>query len=310
MKNDSAPRGQRPRALQISLESDDPLGPTIRRLANSDTIAITFPRDALRRVSARPELTRRGIYMLIALDPEPFELGIYVGQAQNVLRRLRQHERGSNYHRYLQIVVIVSADNQLRGDVAIYVEQRIVKALALTRLVKVENRSARLPELTTEDKAIAEQFFRDAMLLVGPVEPLATLAATTVTSQELNKAFLEQEEELPVAPIQSSVLYELRRPECHAFAVLGQGRSMRVLAGAKIATNIHFSIPHRAHGIRARLQAGGVLVPGPEDEWMILLRDVDVYSHKGAADFVMGRNSSGARLWKLADFTLASDDDV
>jgi hypothetical protein len=60
----------RARTIHLILESRDAIGPSIRRLGNSDCIVLTFPRDALRRVSTWPELHRSGIYLLIAPQPE------------------------------------------------------------------------------------------------------------------------------------------------------------------------------------------------------------------------------------------------
>lgn len=298
------PDPPRRKTIQITLESSDALGPSIRRLANSDAIAITFPRDALCRIADYPELKRRGVYMLIAAIPGPRPLRIYVGEAQDVLKRLQRHERDREYPLYLQISVVVSADNQIRADVTCYVEKRIISALVRTEMVEVENRLARPPKLHSDNRLVAEQFFRDAMLLLGPVEPMASMLATTVMSQVLRNEYLEQTEPVPIPLLQSNVLYELRRHDCHAFAVHCEGRYMRVLAGAKIAQEVHYSLPRRGRELRARLVAAGSLVAGPQDGWLILLRDVDVFSQTGAADLVMGRKTDGSRHWKLASVNL------
>jgi hypothetical protein len=298
------PDNRRPKSVQLTLENADPLGPSLRRLANSDAIVLTFPRDALRRACAWPEVSRRGVYMLIAPDTGDRALRIYIGQAQNVLTRLKKHERDRQYPRYLQIIVIVSTDDQLRDDIAKYVEQRIVQALMLTQMVEVENRSPRFPLLRPEDRLVAEQFFRDAMLLVGPVEPMAAMVAATITAHERRHSLLKEDTPRPVEPLQGNIIYELRRDHCHAFAVRSAGRNMRVLAGAKIAREIHYSLPRRGRELRDRLIAAGTLVAGPQDGALILLRDVDVFSQTGAADLVTGRKTDGYHAWKLANLDL------
>jgi hypothetical protein len=294
---------RRLKSIQITLESRDPLGPSIRRLGNSDAIGVTFPRDALRRVADWPELTRRGIYMLIAPDRGDRALRIYVGCAQNVLARLTGHERDRQYPNYLQIAIVVSTDNQLREDVAQFVEQRLIEALLQTEMVEVENKPPAYPVLPRDIRVIAEKFFRDALLLVAPVEPMTAMICATILRQERRTAFIKDGPAKPPQRLTSNVLYELRREHCHAFAVKAPNRTMRVLAGAKIAGELHYTLPRRGRELRERLIAAGTLVPAPEAGSYILLRDVDVFSQTGAADLVTGRKTDGYHSWKLANFT-------
>lgn len=308
--NSDSRESRRPKAVQVSLESQDALGPSVRRLANSSAIAVTFPRDALRRVSAWPEISRRGVYMLIAPTADDYAFRVYVGQAQNVLQRLKKHERSREFPRYLQVAVIVSADDQMRGDIALYLEQRMIQALVMVDMVMVENRSLRFPTLHEADQIVADQFFRDAMLLLGPVEPMAAMVASTIASLERRSELVDLNACRGRPFMQSNVIYELRKDGCQAFAIHTEGHGMRVLAGAKIVDEEHCSLPRRCKQLRDRLRAAQSLVRGPEDGWLILLSDVDLNSQLGAADFVAGRRMSGARLWKLANFTLEDEADV
>ena len=189
--NSDCPEPRRPKAVQVSLEGPDALGTSVRRLANSSAIAVTFTRDALKRVSAWPELSRRGVYILIAPAAGDHAFRVYVGQAQNVLQRLKKHERNREFPRYLQVAVVVSTDDQMRGDVAFYLEQRMIQALVMVDMVMVENRSLRFPTLHEADQIVAEQFFRDALLLLGPVEPMAAMVASTIASLERRNELLD-----------------------------------------------------------------------------------------------------------------------
>ncbi len=307
--NSENPDSRRPKSVHVSLESPDALGPSIRRLANSDAIVMTFPYDALKRVTSFPEISRRGVYILIAPHPGDQAFRVYVGQAQNVLARLLKHERNREFPRYLQVAIFVSTDDQMRGDVAIYIEQRVIQALVQTAMVMVENRALRFPALHKDDQVVAEQFLRDALLLLGPVEPMAAMVAATIASQERKNELVKLDASRGRPFLQSNVIYEFRLAECRAFAVHTDGRSMRVLAGARIAGGEDVSLPQRCRQLRARLRAAGALVSGPDGS-LILLTDVDLFSQTGAADFVTGRRTLGSRLWKLANFTPEDEADV
>lgn len=296
------------KSVQITLESRDPLGPSIRRLGNSDAIGLTFPRDAIRHVADWPELSRRGVYMLIAPDTGDRALRIYVGQAQNVLLRLSSHERDRQYPRYVQIAIVVSSDNQLREDVAQYVEQRLVECLIQTGMVEVENKPPSYPALPRDIRIIAEHFYRDALLLMAPVEPMTAMLCATIYRQERRNHFLRDAPAQPPPGLESSVVYELRREHCHALAIKAEDRTMRILSGARIAGEIHYSLPRRGRELRERLIAAGTLVPDPHQNSFILIQDVSVFSYRGAADLVTGRKSDGYHSWKLANFTIDRKD--
>lgn len=307
--NSENPDSRRPKAVHVSLEGPDALGPSVRRLASSDAIVMTFPRDSLPRIKTYPEVGRRGVYLLIAPIAGDHAFRVYVGQAQNVLQRLMKHERSREFPRYLQVAVIVSTDDQMRGDVALYLEQRMIQALVMSDMVMVENRSLRFPQLHKDDQIVAEQFFRDALLLLGPVEPMAAMVATTIASQERRNELINLDASRGRPFLQSNVIYEFRRDGCQAYAVHANGRSMRVLAGATIVDEEHSSLPRRCQELRQRLRAAGAVVRGPHDGLLTLLTDVDLFSQTGAADFVAGRRTLGTRLWKLANFTLEDDAD-
>ncbi|SDG45413.1 hypothetical protein SAMN05421844_10463 [Bosea robiniae] len=248
--------------------------------------------------------------MLIAPTAGDHAFRVYVGQAQNVLQRLIKHERSREFPRYLQVAVIVSTDDQMRGDVALYLEQRMIQALVKSDMVMVENRALRFPALHQDDQIVAEQFFRDALLLLGPVEPMAAMVASTIASQERRNELVNLDASRGRPFLQSNVIYEFRRDGCQAYAVHANGRSMRVLAGATIVDEEHFSLPRRCQELRQRLRAAGSVVRCAQDGLLTLLIDVDLFSQTGAADFVAGRRTLGTRLWKLANFTLEDERDV
>lgn len=289
--------GPRARTIHLVLESRDPVGPSIRRLGNSDCVVVTFPRDALRRVASWPELDRGGVYLLIAPASGSHAFRVYVGEARNLLNRLDGHERDRTDPRYIQIAAITSADDQLREDVATYVEQRLVWILQRSGMVDVENRCPSYPPLPVDVQIVAERFLRDALLLLGPVEPLAGMVASTVATQERLRQFGDNRGPQPIAPLPGDQLYELRRDNCHAFAIKSPDRGMQILAGARVASEVHYTLPRRSVELRQRLLADGSLVMSPAAGALVLICDVDVYSPAGAANLVCGRRMDGYHSW-------------
>lgn len=296
----AAPPGPRPRTVNIILESLNPLGPSIRRLSHSNCIVTTFPRDALHRVAGWPELDRPGIYILVAPSVADFALRTFVGQTPNVLKCLHDHKRDRINQRDIQIVTITSADNQIHDQVTQYIEQRLIWTLSETRLVEIDNHASTCPVLPANIRIPAERFFRDALLLLGPVEPMMGLVAATIAGQERRSGFDRDAFRQPVTSFPGEQLYELKQGRCHALAFRSSKGAVRVLAGAMVATEADDTLPRRAAALRRRLIADGSFVHSPEAGTFILTRDIEVSSAAGAADLVTGRRMDWGHGWMPA----------
>lgn len=289
--------GPSARSIHIVVEDDDPVGTSLRRLDSSDCIAISFPRHALRRVSSWPEMNRRGIYVLVAPALGDCALRMYVGQAQSVADRLISHEKDRIDQRYVQTIVITSADNQMREDTAKVIEQELIQKLRLTGLVEIDNQSLHSPRLQAGAYGSARHFLKDALMLMGPVEPMAGLVAATAACQERKRIFTKQSAPCKPDALVGEMIYELRRSYCHAFAIKTCGRGMRVLAGARIASNVHHTLPQPSIALRRRLIADGSLVYSLDTPALVLIRDTDAISATAAASLVTGRKADGYHSW-------------
>ncbi len=304
------PSNPRPKkTVQLLLESRDPIGPSLRRLGNSDCIVVTFPRDAMGRVADWPELHRSGIYLLIAPAVGDNLMRIYVGQARHVMKRLRSHERDRLDPIYVQIAAIVSADNQMRDDMRGYCEQRFVWLLNQTRMVEVENCSPHYPPVRHDVQIVAEGFLKDALLLLGPTEPLAAMVAATIAVQEIGREVTGEAGPQPVRPLLPEQLYELHRGPCQAFAISSSTRGMRVLAGSRISPDIHYTLPKRGLDLRKRLLEDGTLIYCDDSAALVLIRDVNVSTPTIAANLVTGRRMDGYHSWKLVILDLEASHD-
>ncbi len=285
------------RSIRIFLESDDPVGPSLRRLESSDCIVISFPRHALRRVSSWPEMNRRGIYVLVAPALGDCALRMYVGQAQSVAARIISHEKDRIDQRYVQTIVITSADDQMSEDTAKVLEQELIHSLRLTGLVEIDNQSLTSPRQRAGAYVSARRFLKDALMLMGPVEPMAGLVAATASCQERKRIFTKQSAAYKPATAGGEMTYELRRSDCHAFATKVCSRGMRILAGARIASNVHHTLPQPIIALRRRLIVDGSLVFSADPRVLVLIRDTETISATAAASIVTGRKTDGYHSW-------------
>lgn len=290
----------RPRTVRIELASCDPCGPSLRRLGRSDCVVMTFPTDSYCRASTWPELDSSGIYVVVSPAIGDFALRAHVGEAGNLQTHLGSHQSDHIDWHAIQIIAIASAGNRLSEGIAGHVVQKLASALNESGLVEIDKRLPAYPPIAANDRMRAERFFRDAVLLMAPVEPMMGMVAATVAGRDRRRQLVRDDAPEPVASLKGVTLYELKQACCHAYAIKLPSRGMRVLAGARVATKAHDEQPRRALALRQQLIADGSLVHSPQTSTFILTRDVEVYSPAGAASLITGRRMNGSHSWTPA----------
>ncbi|MCZ8036488.1 MAG: DUF4357 domain-containing protein [Novosphingobium sp.] len=258
---------------------------------------ITFPTEAYRRLSTWPELDSSGIYVLVSPAIGEFALRAHVGEARNLQAHFDSHESDHIDWRAIQIIAIASAGNRLSECIAGHVVQQLASALHESGLVEIDKRLPACPPIAANDRMRAERFFRDALLLMAPVEPMMGMVAATMAGRDRRRQLVRHDAPEPVVSLKGVSLYELKQACCHAYAIKLPSRRMRVLAGARVATKAHDEHPRRALALRQRLIADGSLVHSPQTSTLILTRDVEVYSPAGAASLITGRRMNGSTSW-------------
>ncbi|WNJ89573.1 hypothetical protein [Bosea sp. 685] len=125
-----------------------------------------------------------GVYMLIAPGPDNHALRIRVSQARCVLERLVQHRRTRDDLQYVQVAVVVCAPDPMREDIANFVAQRLALTIARTGMAVVDGHFELNPRLDVQTQRVAQDVFKDALLLLGPIEPMTAMLCATIARQE------------------------------------------------------------------------------------------------------------------------------
>ena len=135
-----------PSTIKLYLVKGDPRGLRTAEISNWSGKALVAPRYEFADLVARPELQRAGVYLLIGTDPETAMPSLYIGEAEVVCKRLRQHV---DKDFWAHIYVFVSKDDNLTKGHVRYLERKLMeKASALqgARLHNTVSSAARLPE--------------------------------------------------------------------------------------------------------------------------------------------------------------------
>jgi len=142
--------------IKLFLAYGDPRRLRTAEISNWSGKSVAAPRTDLDDLFARSELAQAGVYLLLGADPDTGRGAVYVGEAEVLADRLKQH-RDKDF--WTQVVVFLSKDDNLTRAHIKFLEGRLIdQARSTGRVVVLNDRpsGAKLPE---SDRADMEIFF-------------------------------------------------------------------------------------------------------------------------------------------------------
>ena len=279
----------RGRSVRLHLVDGTASGIVTAEVVNWSGHAVLAPRSRLSEFLRREEASRTGIYLLLgevtfAGDPRP----TYVGESDNVGKRLRQHEL-SDTKDFDRFCVFTSKDLNLTKAHARFLENR-VEALARTSgradvINGTPPASGTLPEADVADM----EYFLEQIELVLPVLGFDILKRTPIASVEHER----DREETHKNILQLSI-----RSTKHGIEAKGVERDgeVIVLKGSRAARTRSASMGRLRDRWEALVEDGSVTLDG---DAYVFQRDVPFASPSTAAVMIMGRQTNGRTKWKV-----------
>lgn len=165
--------------LKIFLAFGDPKRLRTAELSNWTGKAVAGPRSEFDKVLAREESLSPGVYFLTGIDPKSNKKAIYIGEAECVRDRIRNH-LGKDFWNH--IAFFISKDENLTKAHIRYIEGRLIEvAKSAGRSVVLNNQAsgAKLPESDREDMEV----FLEKMQQVLPVLGIEAFVSTVSKEQ-------------------------------------------------------------------------------------------------------------------------------
>jgi hypothetical protein len=116
--------------------------------------ALAAPRTDLDEFLARDEMEHSGIYFLLGTDPQTGDPLAYIGEAEIIRDRIKQHK---SKEFWVSAVVFVSKDENLTKAHIRYLENRLIEEASRIQRYKLDNANAsgaKLPESDREDMEV------------------------------------------------------------------------------------------------------------------------------------------------------------
>ena len=277
----------RGKTIRIYLVDGTPTGTLTAEIMNWTGKVVVFAREQLADVAKREEVHRTGVYFLGGADPENRSREwVYIGEADDVLKRLANHVRDEKMDFWERTVIVASKDENLTKAHARYLESRLIQMAREANRARVMNEtSPPRPALPEPDVADMEYFLEQVAMML-PV---------------LGFSFLQAGPRLETAPptTPGSPLFRLTTGGVQAEARVIDGQLVVLKGSTARKQGVESWTSYRNQ--RADLVESGRLVDGADPQMLVFADNVAFDSPSAAAAVVLGANINGRTAWKTAD---------
>jgi len=265
--------------IKLFLPFGDPRRLRTAEISNWSGKAVAAPRTELDELLARDEVSKSGVYILTGLHPDTGKPHAYVGEAEVIRERLKQHKSKDFW---VQAILFLSKDENLTKSHIRYLEGRLIQEASSAGRVTLDNSQAsgsRLPESDREDMEVFLSKIRQLLPVLG--SDLAT----------------------PVPKSTDDTTTSSKRLVCEIKGLKAEGRrtseGFLVFEGSQAVAKLRPSAATRhpfVLKLRGNLEDEGSLVQ--KGERLVFTRDVEFSSPSAAAAVVHGGGANGLTAWK------------
>lgn len=260
-------------------------GPRLSEIGNWVGKAIYSPRASVNKIMNRSEFDNPGIYCLKG-DPtdDAFDEKIYIGEAENIKVRLKQHLSDPNKD-FKELIFFVSKDELLTKTQIRYLESRLVQLAIEAKTAQIDNgNSPSLPTLHEADISDME-YFLEQIKLILPVMGFKFLISSTVKQTPENE--FESKNSIHETYFIKTKTFKASMKETDQGYI--------VIKGSEAKKKLSDSCTETYVNMRRKLVETEIMVENKDK--LIFAEDTVFNSPSAASNMILGRNSNGFTEW-------------
>jgi hypothetical protein len=266
--------------IKLFLPKGDAQSLRTAELVNWTGKALAGPRSQLDDLLAREELAKSGVYILLGVDPDTGKQAAYIGEAEVVRDRLKQHREKEFW---IHAITFVSKDENLTKSHIRYLEGRLIEeAQKISRFIVLNGQSSgsKLPESDRVDMEV----FLDKIVQLLPVlgcDLLTPILDTVASGVKLRLT----------GKIKGAIAHGQRT-----------AKGFVVFANSEAVTSDRPSAKDYVSNIlkmREEFKRDGTLVP--EGDKLRFTRDTEFSSPSMAGAVICGGHVNGLTFWRDKD---------
>lgn len=274
--------------IKLFLPRGDAKSLRTAEISNWSGKAVAAPRTELEELLKREELEKAGVYILLGTDPQTNAPHAYIGEAEVICDRLKQHKAKE----WNTAIVFTSKDENLTKAHVRYLESRLLaEAVKVKRYTLDQNQAggSKLPESDRDDMEVFLDRIRQLLPVLGS-DILNPIAQPSKQGQPGNLLFCRNK------------TAEARgQRTANGFVVYRD--STAVLEERPSAESYPYVVAQRK-----QLISDGTLLE--KNGHLVFTRDAEFSSPSAAAAVIQGGSANGLVAWKNKDgITLKQLDD-
>ncbi len=265
------------KTISLFLIEGDPNKRWVCELSNWNGKAYKIPRIEVKHCSDRNDLAACGIYFLFGRNDTDDKGIVYIGEAENVFERLKQHDSQKDF--WNECIVFISKDNRLNKAHIKYLEYCCYMLAKNANRYTINN--SQVPayaSLTEPEQAEMDEFLYNIRMI------------SNVLGHKVLEPFVkmisEFSEDVP------QILYITTNRGANAKG-MQTSEGFVVLKDSQIADGVTDSCPKSIRKLREQLTQSGII-----NENRIFTEDKVFSSPSTAASVVMGRSANGRTEWR------------
>jgi hypothetical protein len=266
--------------IKIFIPRGDAKSLRTAEISNWTGKAVVAPRTELDELLAREELDKAGIYILTGSDPITNAPRAYIGEAEVIRERLKQHK---SKEFWVSAIVFVSKDENLTKAHVRYLERRLLaEAAKVNRFTLEQNQSggSKLPESDREDMEV----------FLARIRQLLPVLGSDILS-----------------PISQPDTATRRGGVLHCRMKGAEGRGQRtpngfvVFSGSTAVLEERPSMERYPYVMAQRKQLIAERVLTEKEGFLVFTKDTEFSSPSAAAAVIHGGSANGLIAWKTED---------
>ena len=263
------------KTIQMCIFDGNPNGRIMCELSNWNGRVYKISRNDLSEFANRSDCEYTGVYFLFGKDEDNKDT-VYVGEAEKMLVRLKQHLKDHNY--WNDCVVVISKDNILNKAHVKYLENKFYTlAVDAKRSSIINNTVPTCSSISEFDESMLSEFIENARLLVN------TLGYKVF--DKIDTSVVEKEHS-------DTIFHIVAARGADAKGLLVPDGFM-VIKGSKIAKDTVPSMASNLVNLRNIMLEKNII-----NQEFVFVTDYIFTSPSLAAAIVMGRNANGRTEWK------------
>ncbi len=266
--------------IKIFLAYGDPKRLRAAEIINWTGMAVAGPRSEIENVLAREESQKSGVYILTGIDPGTGRKAVYIGEAESVRDRVRDH---LNKDFWNQIAFFTSKDENLTRAHIRYLEGRLIEQAKNAGRADVKNNQGSGSKLPESDREDMESFLEKIHQLL-PVLGIEVLVPTTASTTGPNKI--------------DTLFCEIKGLKATGHLT---PNGIVVLAGSQAVLTERPSAQKYPWPINMRQQLKEQGALRENAGHLLFAKDIEFSSPSAAAAVIHGGHANGLTAWKNKD---------